>query len=212
MSQAQMQEITCPGCGKKQSFRVWDSINTMENPEMKEAVRNDEAFRFHCGDCGASAMLNYNFLYHEPENRLFIFCDADGSDYSEMRGVLTDQTNAFKDYTRRIVLSYNDFKEKLLIFDAGLNDKIIEIMKSGIYANLEAHYKDKGIDEVFFATNEDGEHGFLLRKEGKMEAAMEFDRSLYDALAEKAADMINLYSPTDVIIDKEWARAMMERL
>lgn len=44
MSQSQMQEITCPKCGKKQSFRVWDSINTMEDPPLKEAVRNDEAF------------------------------------------------------------------------------------------------------------------------------------------------------------------------
>lgn len=32
MSQSQMQEITCPKCGKKQFFRVWDSINTMEDP------------------------------------------------------------------------------------------------------------------------------------------------------------------------------------
>lgn len=55
MSQSQMQEITCPKCGKKQFFRVWDSINTMEDPPLKEAVRNDEAFSFHCGDCGASA-------------------------------------------------------------------------------------------------------------------------------------------------------------
>ena len=48
MSQSQMQEITCPKCGKKQFFRVWDSINTMEDPPLKEAVRNDEAFSFHC--------------------------------------------------------------------------------------------------------------------------------------------------------------------
>mgnify|MGYP001754293227 CR=1 FL=1 len=46
MSQSQMQEITCPKCGKKQFFRVWDSINTMEDPPLKEAVRNDEAFSF----------------------------------------------------------------------------------------------------------------------------------------------------------------------
>ena len=46
MSQSAMQEITCPQCGKKLSFQVWDSINTQEYPEMKEKVRNDEAFRF----------------------------------------------------------------------------------------------------------------------------------------------------------------------
>ena len=130
MSQSQMQEITCPKCGKKQFFRVWDSINTMEDPPLKEAVRNDEAFSFHCGDCGASAVLHYNFIYHEPAEKLFIVCSADGSDYTAMKETLTAEDNAFKGYTKRIVLSHNAFKEKLLIFDAGFNDKIVEVMRA----------------------------------------------------------------------------------
>lgn len=84
MSQSAMQEITCPKCGKKTSFLVWDSINTMENPEMKEKVRNDEAFRFHCPECGASALLNYNFLYHQQEDKVLIYVSADGGDTSYM--------------------------------------------------------------------------------------------------------------------------------
>ena len=212
MSQSQMQEITCPKCGKKQFFRVWDSINTMEDPPLKKAVRNDEAFSFHCLDCGAFAVLHYNFIYHEPAEKLFIVCNADGSDYTAMKETLTAEDNAFKSYTKRIVLSHNAFKEKLLIFDAGFNDKIVEVMKSGIYANVEAHYKDKGIDEIFFATNEEGEHGFLLLRHGEMLAAVEFDKALYDVLLEKALETIDALSPTDVIIDTEWARAMVERL
>ena len=184
----------------------------MEDPPLKEAVRNDEAFSFHCVDCGASAALHYNFIYHEPAEKLFIVCSADGSDYTAMKETLTAEDNAFKGYTKRIVLSHNEFKEKLLIFDAGFNDKIVEVMKSGIYANVEAHYKDKGIDEIFFATNEEGEHGFLLRGHGEMLAAVEFDKALYDALVEKALETIDALSPTDVIIDTEWARAMVERL
>lgn len=85
MSQSAMQEITCPQCGKKHSFRVWDSINTREYPEMKEKVRNDEAFRYRCPDCGAAAILNYNFLYHQQEDKVLIFVDADGSSYEEMK-------------------------------------------------------------------------------------------------------------------------------
>lgn len=156
MSQSQMQEITCPKCGKKQFFRVWDSINTMEDPPLKKAVRNDEAFSFHCVDCGASAVLHYNFIYHEPAEKLFIICSADGSDYTAMKETLTAEDNAFKGCTKRIVLSHNEFKEKLLIFDAGFNDKIVEVMKSGIYANVEAHYKDKGIDEIFLPPTKRG--------------------------------------------------------
>lgn len=57
MSQSQMQEITCPKCGKKQFFRVWDSINTMEDPPLKEAVRNDEAFSLRGLRCVCCAAL-----------------------------------------------------------------------------------------------------------------------------------------------------------
>ena len=63
-----------------------------------------------------------------------------------------------------------------------------------------------------FATNEEGEHGFLLRGHGEMLAAVAFDKALYEALLEKALETIDALSPADVIIDTEWARAMVERL
>ena len=212
MADVQMQDITCPKCGKHHTFQVWDSINLMEHPEMREKVRNDEAFRVQCPDCGASALLNYNFLYHDPEEKIFIFCNAEQTACDEIRQALTDENNAFKNYTKRIVPSYNAFKEKLLIFDARLDDKLVEIMKSGIFANLEAHYKDKNIDEVLFAVNEDGEKGFIMRSNGIMQAGMEFDKSLYAALKEQAKERIDLFSPTDIEINTDWAKEMIERL
>lgn len=212
MSQSAMQEITCPKCGKKHPFTVWDSINTLEYPEMKEKVRNDEAFRYRCPHCGATAILNYNFLYHQQEDKVLIFVDADGSSYEEMEKVMTTRGNAFDGYQKRIVLSYNEFKEKLLILDAGLDDRIVEIIKSSIWDNVEARYKDKHIDEIYFATNEDGEHGFLFRKEGKMIASMEFDTSLYNAIREAALFRINAVSQNDLIINRAWAQKIVSRL
>ena len=212
MSQSAMQEITCPQCGKKSSFLVWDSINTLQNPEMKEKVRNDEAFRFHCPACGASAMLNYNFLYHQQEDKVLIFVNADGSDCKEMESILDQRGNAFDGYKKRIVQSYNEFKEKLLILDAGLDDRIVEIIKSSIWDNVEAHYKDKEIDEIYFATNEDGVHGFLFRKQGKMVASMEFDEALYKAIKDSAMDRIEAASRYDLHINRSWAKEIIERL
>ena len=204
--------ITCPKCGKKHSFQVWDSINTLEFPEMKEKVRNDEAFRYRCPDCGATALLNYNFLYHQQEDKILIFVDADGSSYGDMEKILKQRGNAFDGYRKRILLSYNDFKEKLLIFDAGLDDRIVEIIKSSIWDNVEERYKDKHIDEIYFATNEDGETGFLFRKEGHMVASMEFDKALYNAIKEAALSRIDAISRDDLIIDRNWAKTIVARL
>ena len=45
-----------------------------------------------------------------------------------------------------------------------------------------------------------------------MLAAVKIDKALYDALLEKALETIDALSPADVIIDTEWAQAMVERL
>lgn len=212
MSQSAMQEITCPKCGKKTSFLVWDSINTMKDPEMKEKVRNDEAFRFHCTECGASALLNYNFLYHQQEDKVLIYVSADGEDASEMAQILDQRGNAFDGYRKRIVRSYNAFKEKLLILDAGFDDRIVEIIKSSVWDNVEAHYKDKKIDEIYFATNDDGVHGFLFRSAGEMVASMEFDESLYKAIYDSAYERLDAATRNDLYIDRDWAKDVVERM
>lgn len=212
MSQSAMQEITCPKCGKKTSFLVWDSINTMKDPEMKEKVRNDEAFRFHCPACGASALLNYNFLYHQQEDKVLIYVSADGEDASEMAQILDQRGNAFDGYRKRIVRSYNAFKEKLLILDAGFDDRIVEIIKSSVWDNVEAHYKDKKIDEIYFATNDDGVHGFLFRRVGEMVASMEFDESLYKAIYDSAYERLDAATRNDLYIDRDWAKYVVERM
>lgn len=212
MSQSAMQEITCPKCGKKTSFLVWDSINTMENPEMEEKVRNDEAFRFHCPECGASALLNYNFLYHQQEDKVLIYVSADGGDTSDMAHILDQRGNAFDGYRKRIVRSYNAFKEKLLILDAGFDDRIVEIIKSSIWDHVEAHYKDKKIDEIYFATNDDGVHGFLFRSAGEMVASMEFDESLYKAIYDSAYERLDAATRNDLYIDRGWAKDVVERM
>ena len=40
MSKHHMEKITCPSCHHDGDFEVWDSINTVLDPEMKEKVLN----------------------------------------------------------------------------------------------------------------------------------------------------------------------------
>ena len=66
-----------------------------------------------------------------------------------------------QDYLIRIVMSDNQFREKLFIFDAGLDDRIIEIYKVLILAIFQ---KDSGEEsnyeqnELYFFTDDDGKH------------------------------------------------------
>lgn len=85
-------------------------------------------------------------------------------------------------------------------------------MKSGIYANVEAHYKDKGIDEIFLPpTKRESTDSFSADME-KCWRQWNLTKPCMTRLLEKALETIDALSPADVIIDTEWARAMVERL
>ena len=49
--------ITCPKCGKEAPFRIWESINTTLDPEMKEKVKDRSAFLFTCPNCSEVSHL-----------------------------------------------------------------------------------------------------------------------------------------------------------
>ena len=88
----------------------------------------------------------------------------------------------------------------------------MEIIKSSVWDNVEAHYKDKKIDEIYFATNDDGVHGFLFRRAGEMVGSMEFDESLYKAIYDSAYERLDAATRNDLYIDRDWAKDVVERM
>ena len=140
MSLSREEMITCPKCGQQSPFMIWQSVNTMIDPEMKGAVRDLSAFRFTCPNCGNQAVIDYGFLYHQMEDQIMIFyaeTDKDVENFmssfskdripADMKGFLDDFLN--DSYLIRIVRSQNELREKLEIFDAGLDDRIVEIAR-----------------------------------------------------------------------------------
>ena len=73
MSKHHYETITCPECGKESQFLVWESINTVIDPDMKTKVRSGEAFRWHCPSCDAESDVEYACLYHQMEDHVMIY-------------------------------------------------------------------------------------------------------------------------------------------
>ncbi|MBO4522897.1 MAG: CpXC domain-containing protein, partial [Methanomicrobium sp.] len=66
------EKITCPDCGAESDFVIWQSINTMIDPETKAKVLSGEIFRFKCPKCGSETNIMYDCLYHQMEDKLMI--------------------------------------------------------------------------------------------------------------------------------------------
>jgi len=149
MSMPVTEEIACPACGHKQDFVLWQSINVTLDPDLKQKVISRELFKFTCDKCKEQTTIVYPTLYHDMAKLMMIWLalgpgtpDLDlGPMQSMMKGIL-------KHDIMRVVRSHNELVEKLLVFDANLDDRVIEFMKLRLLPGLSEDIPEVG--ELFF--------------------------------------------------------------
>lgn len=145
----------CSRCGAQHSAEVPQSVNAATQPDLREKVRSGVLFTWRCSHCGTLNLLNFPFLYHDPSERLML--------------VLTDAPlgadGVPEGYVGRQVRSVGELIEKIKIFDAGLDDLIIELCK---YVTCQELKKD--VPLKFAGTDgADGEMTFTYPEKGQME-------------------------------------------
>ena len=132
MSRHHIEKVTCPSCHHEGDFELWDSINTALDPEMKEKVLNKSIFLYTCPSCGETFRLNYPTLYHQMEDLIMIYLVSE-SEVEKTYEMFYGENALFdfrtEKYLSRIVTSPNQLVEKIQIFDAGKDDRIMELVK-----------------------------------------------------------------------------------
>ncbi len=121
--------VTCPSCGESYEAPAYSVINATANPELKASVRSGELFVQHCPKCGAATLLKYPLLYIEPSENLIIWLSTDDAATEEKARQLFESSEELSGYTARLVSDVGSLIEKVNIFDAGLDDVIIELCK-----------------------------------------------------------------------------------
>lgn len=131
------QEIKCPACNALQEMTVWQSITASDSPDLKEDLLKGKVNIFRCASCGLSALVPVPLLYSDSEKKLMISfspCETEeqASDIFEEIKKTSKESGELSEldgYNLRFVSAYNDLLEKLLIFDGGMSDKVIEVIK-----------------------------------------------------------------------------------
>jgi len=148
MSKATPASLNCPFCDTAQEVNLYDSVNVSVNPELKDSVLEQTINTFTCIKCSKNVSVHKNLLYHDMDNKLLIYLlDRDSEAEAESTGSIFSSLFAYK--KMRSVRSLNHLKEKILIFENGLNDYIIEIIKCAFAEKLTAHIDHP--DPVAFA-------------------------------------------------------------
>ena len=108
----------CPACGTGFVVQGHDLINVREHPELKASVISGELFLQTCPQCGRRHLVTWPLVYLDPDEMVLV--------------MLSDKPMSLADtggYTARLVSRVGDLIEKVKIFDAGLDDKAIEMCK-----------------------------------------------------------------------------------
>ena len=207
MSRHETVKITCPQCKKESDFRIWSSINTQLDPELKSAVRDQSVFLFECPECGKKNSINYGFLYHQMEDNIMIHYANTEENVQECLELYRNEDNEMMKemfdagYLIRVVRSREALLEKLAIFDAGLDDRIIEIIKLLYLVQLEER---DDVEGVYFV-NVGNEKIIEFISNGKVLGHAKFDEATYEDIKNDFINKIPPINKGDIIIDFSWA-------
>lgn len=215
MADSKIEKITCAACGKEFDFEVWGSINVTNNPELKEKVMTGEIYRSQCPECGDSALVYYSHLYNDMKKGYLIAHASDDKDYDMYfeafsgNGSMSPMIKTFKtmNYILRIVSSLDELKEKILIFDNDLDDRVIELAKR----ILGSYAVQNGIDVkyMYFYIDDDGNYGLAVFDDEKYVTSLRLPNELYAKLqADFLSDAPSIRADR-FDIDTKWAHELL---
>ena len=216
MSESSMEKVTCPYCHIQHEFKKWILIDKGSDPGIDDAVRSGELFIFECPSCKSSYDMNYPFAYHEPDNKLLILYANNSDDYENAKLILSGEkkpeSNAIQQilnvpgYKKRLVFGREEFYEKLLLFDRGFDDGVMEIVKLFYGEKLAQNQKEDLFDTIRYFKDDETEEGvFFLMKEGQRVGKVNFDEKIYDWVISKYFDKIVEKIRDSFIVNIHWA-------
>lgn len=217
MSSCQPTTVTCPQCGNAGEFTTWQSLNVDLNPEEKEKLLSGELTKFTCPSCGHSAEVAYPLLYHDMRRQLMIYL-VYGGDTKDIEGL--PMGKLMHGYRFRRVGSRNELLEKVRIFEADFDDRLMELFKLMLRRQMEApdeeplffsgrEVREDGKDLLFFVRfPAGGQDSFGVETRSFTEFAAELD-GLVDAVPDDggewpevsgayARDVFQRYSSGDI--------------
>jgi hypothetical protein len=199
MSKTVIADVACPHCGGIDRMELWESINTVLNPEVRERMLQGRLFSHRCQACGRPFQVLYDCLYHDMERRFMAFFLPDRPE--DPFAMLEDrvQEPLLAGYQTRIVHDVPSFIEKVRIREDGRDDRAIELCKyvlrcqMGCQEDGELRYlraQEEGLQFYFRAGEKSGR--FAAREE------------LYQDVLDRAGDRLMALGECRRV-DRAWA-------
>ncbi|HEM5489895.1 TPA: CpXC domain-containing protein [Streptococcus suis] len=212
MTRTTVEFISCPLCNHQSGFTTYQSINATLEPKLKQQLIDRELFKFYCLNCGEQRVVCYETLYHDMENRLMLYyipamVNRESEEtriediFSQIKQIEGDRySNTFDTYKFRIVSDLESFIEKVQIFDAGYDDRIVELMKF-VLAPKEEEDIQFSYDHMVFTKEGDDSYQFMFIYENRAVVSLKFSKEMYEHFELEYATILD----DQYFVDEAWA-------
>jgi len=209
-------KIVCTECGHENEVTVYAGLNAQVDTDKYVGLISGTLFNFDCAGCGKKGHLNYDMIYHDIVHRAIIHYVTNKESLKkaveaiDMMKSLEGENAMPADYTYRIVTSQNSLREKALLFNYGLDDRVMEILKGLSVSGAKKEQPDLQIIEALFLTN-NGK--WYIQIFGNKNMNAEVSMVKYDELRRKLGDAIEDTEVKDYSVDVDWSiRALQSPL
>ena len=195
-------EIRCLHCRRHFNVREYQKVELPRQQELIPYILDGSIFEFECPYCREehtvlidqdafiieNQVKKYRIYYsdHEYDSGVKLMQVSHGLEITseeEKDFVLEVRALDEQGYRIRFEANYSAAVEKMVIFEAGLNDVAVELLKS--YMELEYDF-DKEFDHLVFIDDQD--RAFVGVQDGRPVFAVEFDEEQYEDILEAFAE------------------------
>lgn len=208
-------------CGERYPVEVADGLHISLRPDLRQQILDGTFHRFFCPACGMTTMVDRLLSFTDfPRRQWFTVAPSHGLpwrrqwlDVAQKGFQATMVENApemvvgwGREMTRRLMFGLAALREKLIISDAGLDDRVVELLKVQIVRDLRGEFSP---DHYFHLVEvKDDALMFERTHPDEIIRSVPLPRRLYDDLAREPElpRWIELAFPDGLLIDH---RAML---
>lgn len=194
--------LKCPSCNKLSDFRIYRKLSVTDEDHRRK-IRDRSLFMFNCPHCSEVFEIDYPMYMIDKSKRQLLYLARKNQIESVENLFDRLEDSAFH---KRIARTKNQFIEKIMIKDAGYDDRIIELMKVHFAKSIKKDHPDRKISEIVFSDENVPEGEIVFICEGKPYAAVKIKKELYDRFLEIYENDIE--SNDSYLVDFHWAYSL----
>ena len=213
--------VLCPHCASEEHVVMWDRVHVQEDPDLKERILKKDLQTFACSNCGETVIMAEPFLYVDSEaGQVFYYCPQ----YKELlenererletmvlpnaAELLALPEKEADHYRLRLCTQYNDLLEKIHLQAAGLDDRLMELVKLAMRTRL-MEAEGKNLSEIYFIAAEADSLFFQVLEDESGWNSFETSREAYDNAVQLISGRLGADQNWQ-LIDLQWALAFVQ--